>query len=286
MRFRSARRVLAVVAGIIACAAPLAGPARGDDTSSERASDASAGRGTLSVGWVWRGLLRHGVRLEESEHLHHVERFVDDDRFYGTPELVGLLARAADRVWERHPGSRLNVGELSQQGGGNVIGHRSHESGRDADVGFYLREGADDPSSAPVEAPAFVRVWGNGHAGFEGRQIAFDTPRNWALIEALVTDTETPVQEIFVAAHVRRRLLRYARGERVDREVIDRADRMLLPPEGVARHDDHFHVRIYCAPRDREACEQRGPFWAWIPPEYVPPGEELLPRYYHPESAD
>jgi penicillin-insensitive murein endopeptidase len=275
--------VAAAVAGAIAVAVSLAGPARGDDTTTDSAVTAGrvSGASVRSIGWVWRGLLRHGVRLEESAHVRHVERFVPGGRFFGTPELVGLLERAAERVWSAHPGARLSIGELSQEGGGNVPGHRSHENGRDVDLGFYLRE----EDGTPVEAPAFVRVWGSGAAGFEGRQVFFDTARNWALVQALITDEETHVQQIFVAWHVRRRLIRWARGLRLDRELIDRADRMMLPPEGVARHDDHFHVRIYCAPRDQATCDDRGPFWAWVPPEHLPEGADLLPRHYRPAEG-
>lgn len=230
-----------------------------------------------SVGFVGRGTLLGGVRLRESATVRHVPRFAAEDRFWGTAGLVGLLERTAARVAARAPGSPMNVGELSQRGGGDVVGHRSHESGRDVDVGFYLVDAND---GTPVSPARFVRIGRTLRGGIEGRPVRFDSPRNWALVESLVTDEETPVMMIFVAPHIRMHLLRYAQREGVPAEIIDRAGRVLIRPEGVARHDDHFHVRVYCAPRDGDGCRDRGPYWQWIPDSFVPADAPRLPRYW------
>ncbi len=229
-----------------------------------------------SVGWVYRGHLEGGVRLAESEHIHHVERFVEDGRFYGTPAMVGLLRRAARKVAEAHGAARLNVGELSREGGGDVVGHRSHENGRDVDVGFYVSNDDGDV----VEPERFIRINGRGFGGDGTQRLTFDMARNWTFIETLVTDAETPVQMVFVSARIRRRLVRWARRHHVDPEIVERAEWTMVPPRGVARHDDHFHVRIYCEPEQRDVCEDRGPFWRWIPESYVPEEAEVLPRFW------
>jgi penicillin-insensitive murein endopeptidase len=179
-------------------------------------------------------------------------------------------------VAQAHGPARLNVGELSQEGGGDVVGHRSHENGRDVDVGFYL---VDDDGN-PVEPERFVRINGSGHGGDGTQRVTFDSARNWAFIEALVTDTETPVQMIFVHRRIRRRLVRWARRHHVDPETVERAEWTMVPPHGVARHDDHFHVRVYCDPDHRDVCEDRGPFWRWLPESHVPEEAELLPRFW------
>ncbi len=243
----------------------IAGPVRTADMRAAR-----------SVGWVYRGHLEGGVRLDESDYVHHVERFAEDGRHFGTPGLVGLLRRAARRVAEVRGPARLNIGELSQEGGGDVVGHRSHENGRDVDVGFYL---VDDEGNA-VEPDHFVRINGRGFGGDGEKRVTFDLARNWAFIEALVTDRETPVQMIFISSRLRRRLVRWARQQHVDPEIVERAEWTMVPPEGVARHDDHFHVRIYCAPDQRDVCNDRGPYWRWIPASHVPEDAELLPRFW------
>jgi len=280
MRLRRASTIVTLGCALGAMIA-IAPRAHGDDREEDDAEypiivgpiPAAAPR---SVGWVYRGHLENGEFLDASDHIHHVERFADNQRFFGTPSLVGLLRRAAAAVSAAHGPGRLNVGELSQEGGGDVVGHRSHENGRDVDVGFYL---LDDDGNA-VEPDHFVRVGAGGRGGDGEQRVTFDTARNWAFIESLVTDPETPVQMVFVSARIRRRLVRWARANRIDPEIVDRAEWTMVPPHGVARHDDHFHVRIYCDPDHREVCEDRGPYWQWIPASFVPEEAERLPRFW------
>jgi penicillin-insensitive murein endopeptidase len=272
------RRLLSI--GLLGCAlgAVVSPLAHGDDSEiiPGPVTSVEEGADSRSVGWVYRGHLEGGEFLETSAHIHHVERFVENRRFFGTPSLVGLLERAAASVTQQHGPARLNVGELSQEGGGDVIGHRSHENGRDVDVGFYL---VDDEGDS-VEPDRFVRVGSSGRGGDGEQRLTFDTARNWAFIEALVTDEHTAVQMVFISARIRRRLVRWARAQRVDPEIVERAEWTMVPPHGVARHDDHFHVRVYCDPDQREVCSDRGPYWQWVPPRYVPEGAELLPRFW------
>ena len=220
-----------------------------------------------SRGFVYRGLLDDGVRLQDSEHLHLLARHVENGRFWGTTEMADLLERSAARVAHAFPGARLTLGELSKEGGGAIVGHRSHESGRDADVGFYLR---DEPLSFTAP-PQFVRVRQSGLGNDGVGPVTFDDAANWALVEAWITDAEIPVQHIFVSLGVRRRLLRRAREEGVSEALIDRAARMMRQPgAGPRAHNEHFHLRIYCAARDREVCRDRGPWWHWTPRDHTP----------------
>ncbi len=44
----------------------------------------------------------------------------------------------------------------------------------------------------------------------------------------------------------------------------------------LAKHDNHFHVRIYCPVNDRSHCQDSAPYWPWY--DGAPPGghyEEL-----------
>jgi len=191
-----------------------------------------------------------------------VDTYLERNRFFGSTELVGLLTRAAGVVQSRVPGSRLAVGELSREGGGRVIGHRSHQNGRDADLGFYFKsEDGDAPS--PEQ---FLRVGRRGIAFRSEGTLRFDLERNWALVEALLRDRRVPVQHIFVSRRIRMKLLRHARRTGVSDAIREQASFVLMPPgRGVQSHNDHFHVRIYCAPRDQRVCRDRGPWWDWIP---------------------
>ena len=93
----------------------------------------------LSVGSPNAGRLEGGVHLDLSKPYFRVlPASAAGDGRWGLPQLVHMLDRAARAVHKKFPGSVLDVGDLSKKGGGDVLRHHSHESGRDADVGFYV----------------------------------------------------------------------------------------------------------------------------------------------------
>jgi len=199
-----------------------------------------------SVGSPDQGTLVGGKKLEPNETM----RALGGHRF-GLPELVDMLTRSAGQVAKRHPRSVLNVGDLSRRGGGEVDGHRSHESGRDADVGFYLAK-----SGKPFLAPRFAAVDGEGKAtGFPGAH--FDDVRNWALVEAWLSDSKARVLQIFVSNPVKQRLLAQAARAGASAAMRARAAEVLFQPTKGLPHDNHFHVRIAC-PQGQGDCVNFG----------------------------
>lgn len=217
------------------------------------------GMGSRSVGLVQQGRLVRGMRLRASQYAYHVPDYADRGWFYGTWQLVQLVERAARRVAFRAPGVPLGVGELSAPGGGPIAGHRSHQNGRDVDLGFYATDGA----GTPVALARFVEFDRHGRSMAHGLQ--FDDVRNWLLVEKLVTDPQTRVQYIFVAEHLKQRLLRQATVTGAPRLARERAATVMLEPNHGHPHANHFHVRVYCAPDDRPGCRDRAPYWAWYP---------------------
>ncbi len=209
-----------------------------------------------SIGVPDRGRLRDAARLVSSERVR-----VRDDRnaSYGTVELVRAIERAAARVAEEHPGPRLVVGDLSREEGGHLSPHRSHRSGRDADVGFYVV----DEQGQPAEVPQFVNLRRNGCGHALGARYCFDAARNWALVVALLSDENAPVQYLLVAPDIRRRVL--AEGERIgaDEALLERVRTATAPHAGSRSHRSHFHVRVYCAEDDRPECIDEPPYHAW-----------------------
>jgi penicillin-insensitive murein endopeptidase len=144
-------------------------------------------------------------------------------------------------VRRQFPDAVLYVGQLSRAGGGDIDRHRSHESGRDADVGFFLRNAAD----RQLPPPHFVTVRPDGTTpSWPGAY--FDDAKNWALVAALVTDPEAHVTHVFVAAPLRSRLLAYAERIAAPIMVRMRAAEAMQQPHAAMPHDDHFHVRIAC----------------------------------------
>ena len=240
-----------------AASAKPAGRAAKAEQSSKRRADrrAKKARGAdtrpLSVGSPTDGRLENGVELEPSQALA-LKR--PKGPRWGIDQLVSLLERGAQRVHSRFPGSVLLVGDLSRRGGGDLGGHRSHESGRDADVGFYFV----DRAGKPVESRRFRAVDWRGRAA-DDPSLSFDDARNWALVEAWVTDPSARIEHIFVAKPIRARLLAHARKKGVYLPVLHRASIALKQPSRGLPHDDHFHVRIACPRSQRAVCVAEPP---------------------------
>jgi penicillin-insensitive murein endopeptidase len=147
---------------------------------------------------------------------------------WATDETIAFLVDAIEAVEARYPGSpRVVVGALSKPAGGRLGRHRSHQAGRDADVGFYYRRGKVD---------SFLVA----------RKKDLDLARTWALVRALVTETD--VERIFLDHSIISLLYAEAVAEGEDRawldDVFGRTDEKGIV-QHVRRHKDHLHVRFF-----------------------------------------
>jgi penicillin-insensitive murein endopeptidase len=194
-----------------------------------------------SLGSPTEGRLVGGMHLEEAPYLRITPADTAGDVRWGLLPLVTMLDRAARAVRRQFPDTVTSVGHLSREGGGEIERHRSHESGRDADVGFFVRTAMGRPLLATHFVP--FRPDGSG-VGWPGAY--FDDAKNWALVAALVGDAEARVTHVFVAAPLRARLLAYAERMGVATGLRVRAAEVMQQPRGALPHDDHFHVRIGC----------------------------------------
>jgi penicillin-insensitive murein endopeptidase len=216
-------------------------PAPGFDHAAARAADVPSGHFGRSIGSPTAGRLIGGAHLVESEYLRIEPNDTAGDVRWGLEPLVSMLDRAGRSMRRQFPGAVLSVGHLSRAGGGDVDRHRSHESGRDADVGFFVRSA----TGHQLLSPHFVAFRGDGEApSWPGAY--FDDAKNWALVAAMVADAEAHVTHLFVAAPLRARLLAYAERAGAAQETRMRAAELMQQPRGVLPHDDHFHVRIAC----------------------------------------
>jgi penicillin-insensitive murein endopeptidase len=165
------------------------------------------------------------------------------ERRFAHPELVAFVERlAATLRADGHPG--LLVGDLAQPRGGPMTsGHRSHQSGLDADI-WYLpapperlgRDRRETMSAVPLVTPGTLELDAERFA-------AFDTA---AVLRAAAGDPA--VARIFVHPVVKRALCRRVDGERAWL-------RKVRPWWG---HDHHFHVRLAC-PAGEPACVEQDP---------------------------
>jgi penicillin-insensitive murein endopeptidase len=183
---------------------------------------------------------------------------------WGTEELVTLIVRAARRVdKETRDGVPLYVADLSPREGGPSAWHRSHQTGRDADLIFFFRDDAGRPTAPPTQMIAFGPDGGSAATDGTGRPIPrlwFDVERNWLLVRALLDDPVVEVQYLFVSTALRQKLLDHARAIGEAEDVIARAEMVLVQPSDSLPHDDHLHLRILCPASDRAlGCRERGP---------------------------
>jgi penicillin-insensitive murein endopeptidase len=236
----------------------------------------SASVASRSVNLPWDGSLVRGLAVRESKVLRHLPECAKDHRFYGTWQLVQLVQRAALHVARRFSGAQLTIGELSGRQGGDINGHRSHESGRDADVGFYIQNSDGSPR---LSAEKFVEFDHNGRGLAPNGGLRFDAARNWELVSKLISDDDARVQFVFVARGLQQLLLKAAVRRKASPELIGRATSVMVEPTHGNPHRSHFHVRIYCPPTDRPLCRDVSPYWPWYPgtPEHNVPPLGVLP---------
>ena len=197
-----------------------------DDALMKQFVGNMASLGSISVGFAEAGRLINGVQMTPGD----AWSVVSPENAWGTRETVVFLSVVARAVMEQFPYvAPLRVNHIGKQEGGYLRPHHSHQSGRDADLGFYYRAGMNP-----------LRVKG-------ARENAMDLPANWALVRALATRTDTQV--ILLDRRVQKVLYDYAVSIGEDRAWLDslfNAGRSSLL-QHVRRHRDHFHVRFYSA---------------------------------------
>jgi len=212
---------------------------------------------SISVGKPSKGYLVDGARLpDRGEGFTTRDVWIQRDNRYGTDELIDLVIGVARRMSGKVHDVKLVVADLSSLGGGGAVEfHRSHQSGRDVDLLYYMR----DASGAAFEPDAMHKFDGRGHAT-DGSGLVIDVSRTWTLVKELVTAPEAPVQYIFIYEPIAQLLLEHAKKIGEPEALIARARKTLRQPGDSARHDDHMHVRVYCSYSDRAyGCVDIGP---------------------------
>lgn len=198
------------------------------------------------MGFANQGALQNGIHLQESDTLRYMP---GRPHHYGTEELIGLVQRASVAVNRELPG-KLTVGDLSDHDGGPIGHHASHQSGRDVDLGFYVT----DARGRHQQADDYISFNGRGRP-IAGGNLRFDVARNWALINALLTDGTVGIEHIFVSNPLRALLIAHARAIHARPMTIVRAQLVLHQPRHALPHSNHFHVRIDCPAGDTQCRE-------------------------------
>jgi LysM repeat protein len=180
---------------------------------------------TVSYGRPYQGRLDNGVVFPDQFPGYHLR---DESRSYTTPEVVGALLDAIEAVRTQFPGTcDLFIADFTCAGGGSAIHHRSHQNGRDVDIGMYAEGNRPLNSLVPMNKDNL------------------DAAKTWCLIENLIASQR--VQYIFLDRSVQKVLYEYALTRGYDQayleHVFGNVRGCLI--QHIRNHIDHMHVRFF-----------------------------------------
>ena len=219
------------------------------------------GKGSLSIGTSRDGFVVDCKVLPlRSDTLQVLEVQSHRGTNCGTDEIVDALVKASRDVAHAVPGSVMTVGNVGRVGGGDIPWSISHNSGRDADIGFFLL----GPDGGQFIPPELVKLDSSGRGVSAGVPVRLDLRRTWLVVRSLVTNPAVEVQWLFVSDAIRKTLLDFARKRHEPEAVIRRAEEAMAQPARTRPHDDHLHLRIYCPVDDLlEGCRDTGTNRPW-----------------------
>ncbi len=184
--------------------------------------------GSMSIGFADEGRLINAMQMPAGA----VGTVFRAAHAWGTRETIEALMASAKAVQARFPGvAPLRINHISQKDGGYIRPHKSHQSGRDVDLGFYY-----DSDAGPVNV--------------RDRRPVMDAALNWTLLRELVTRSD--VQVVLVDRRIGTFLHDYALSIGEDPAWLHS---LFVGPKPLIqharRHRDHFHVRFF-SPRSQE----------------------------------
>lgn len=189
-----------------------------------------------SHGSANNGTLVNGEKLPP--HAAYVVR--STRRAWGTNQTISYLMAGFDHMHKRFPNlPRIAIHDLSKEGGGPLKPHLSHQTGRDADIGYYHTKcGRRDCEYRVVRASELnaeyqwelFRYWIDNN---QAEYIFVD----YTLQEAMYNHAK----EKGVSSAKLSEYFQYPRGRHTRRGVIRHEP----------GHQNHFHVRFRCAASDR-----------------------------------
>lgn len=181
--------------------------------------------GAVAAGRPNRGFLFNGAPLSNDGVRFRLE---EPEYSYGTAETIAGLTAAVNEVHRLYPGTQpLSVGHISRPSGGWLRPHKSHQNGRDVDLGFYYSD----------DSPWYRRATPDN----------LDVARTWALISAM--ERAAGLEYVFVDRSLHDVLRRHAEAVGETAEFIEYMFDGPMPVRGpIIRHArghlTHLHVRF------------------------------------------
>ena len=157
-------------------------------------------------------------------------RIKNPDRSWATFMTVLRLEEGLRAYHSRYPqADPIVIHDLSRKGGGQLEPHRSHRTGRDADVRLILKH----PVDAYVDATPRT----------------LDLERTWFLLYTLIQTND--VEYVFLDRQLMRALYKYSKQLELPRAEMDRIFQYPRGQQqvGIIRHarghKGHFHIRFH-----------------------------------------
>lgn len=194
---------------------------------------------SISLGPPNHGALINGVQLRDGPYWSVTE----SEQTWGTRETLADLTAAIETVATQFPDSpKLFIGEISARHGGYLSPHRSHQSGRDVDIGYYYLDGPR----------WYMRADASN----------LDRDRTWALVKALAPT----VEYIFMDRSIQALLREHAASIGEDTAWLDdffegTKDHGNALVRHAWGHTTHLHARFKSARAER-AGQRVEPLWA------------------------
>ena len=225
---RRLRTALAAVVGAVAIASGVGAEPAADDTPAAPPApptDPMQSLGSISVGHPHHGFLVNGVRMPRGEHWI----LGAPNLAWGTDETIAALVHCAQRYHELFPdGPKLRIGAISAERGGPLPPHKSHRTGRDADVHFVLTQRTPKKWYEPATAENL------------------DRERTWGLLRLVITETD--VEMVLIDRAVQALLEEHAL--KIGEDAAWIADLFHGSPgsssliKHVPGHTGHMHIRF------------------------------------------
>lgn len=169
---------------------------------------------------------------------------------WGTNETIRMLKQAFLDVRKKHPKiHRICIGDISAKNGGFLAPHKSHQSGLDADIGYYFKR-------TPGESPCV----------FNNASVGLDLEAMWTLINELAgpSPEASKIAYMFLGYDVQKQIYDWAKEHGASDSKLEwlfqyprgsRAMRGLIRHE--PSHQNHIHVRFEC-PNGDDDCVSTG----------------------------
>jgi len=183
-----------------------------------------------SLGAPWSGSLQAAAKLPPGDGYFLRRPW----RTYATRTTIDFVREAIKDTLESYPRVHtLAIGDFSQESGGKITEHASHQSGRDVDIGLFYKK---QPEGYPA---SFVK----------GTKDNLDAAATWRLASLLArtSDEDGGVLMIFLDQKLQDVLVLWAEKHHISEKRIKEVQRVF---HHIPLHTDHMHVRFKCRERD------------------------------------